>query len=99
MYKVCPHIKVNEIGTVRVAKAIARLSDRDMGHLLRCLPPDPLPEPGGCIQGSLRIAIQKILNERQDLKAHRQQVGKQLLLQWLPFITLAMVLLVGLRRR
>ena len=94
MYNVCSHIKVNEIGSTRVARAVARLPDGDMRHLLSCLPPDPLPEPGGYIYGSMRIAIQKILNERRSIRARRWQVGRQLLWQWLPFITLAVIILV-----
>jgi hypothetical protein len=98
MYEVCPHIKVSADGTTKTAKAIARLPDRYMEHLLHCLPPDPLPEPGGYILGSMRIALQKLLNERRQRRRHRIRVARNTLLRWLPLIVLATIILLVPRR-
>ncbi|KKK95441.1 hypothetical protein LCGC14_2672770 [marine sediment metagenome] len=99
MYEVCPHIRVSERDLDKVALKICRLPNRDMQHLLDCLPPDPLPESGGYILGSMRIAISRILRERHESATAQQEARRRIVSQWLPFVILATVLLVGLRRR
>ncbi len=99
MYDVCPHIKVRNTDPGEAAQAITALPDRKVRHLLVCLPPDPPLSKGYSSQITFRMAIQKILAERRKAKARSWRFRKRILLQWLPFVTLAMVLLVGLRRR